>query len=104
MLTEKEGVDIENKLSQSLDIRKTKLLSFQEYLEETDCEGWVKEQKDSYILKINFYNEPEKHTLKLVSDICMQTKSQIHYLPNQSCCYICPTENDFTLLYTLTHS
>lgn len=107
MITEEIGVEVKITLGQIIGVTDVKLLTPEEYREQTTPQEWFPENPDGYIIQISLYGEPEKFLIKKISNVCFHTRSQIHYTKDDeeseaSTAYLCPTENDFTAVYTVT--
>lgn len=108
MLTEEIGLSLKQTLGPMVDVREFELLSTSEF-EERDVKPpeWYDETADRYLVKLEILTPPEKHILKLLSDICHHTRSQVYVAEendNTLVIYLCPTENTFETLYEFLSS
>lgn len=106
MISEELGVDIKTELSQIIGISEVKILTPNEYKNQTNPKGWFPKKADGIIIQLNLYGDPENFIIKQISDVCYHTNSQIHYSTsedevNASTAYICPTTNEFSALYSV---
>lgn len=107
MITEDIGVEVKITLGQLIGISDVKLLTPDEFRNQTEIPDWFPTNPDGYVIQVNLYGEPENFVIKRISDVCFHTQSQIHYVQNEeesevSTAYICPTHNQFTALYDIT--